>query len=1062
MPDVRSAPRLVERPPRAFARGPARYLFGVAMAALTFGLRMLVSPWTGKGAPFILFFGATLLTSLLGGAGPGLIVLLVSLPLAAISFAVPGGATPQQAALQALLYGFDGLAIIYLTRLMRIAQARLERANQDLRDAAEGLRRSQARTRDIIELSPDAYFQATLDGRLVDVNQAACRSLGYAREELVGKPIVDIVGAENAARLEAVKRELLTPGTVNTGEWPLRRKDGTTVQVEASVNVLPDGRWQAFARDIGERKRAEAERQRTTERLRASEEQFRLMFEEAPIGAAQVALDGRFVRVNRALCDILGYTRAELERLSFQEITLPEDLQASLRLGQQVTSGEAPRYRLEKRYIRKNGTPVTISVNGSIVRDAAGRADHYIAQIEDISDRKRAERALRESEQKFRRLVESMPDGVVIHREGSILYANRSFGALLGYEDEAALRGRRIDALMAAEDLPAVHARRRLVLEEVGIAPPQEVTLLRRNGSRKVVESVAIGADFEGAPAIVVVVRDLTERIRAEEALRFSEAKFSGIVSISADAIISIDEAQNVTVFNSGAEKIFGYSRDEVLGAPLDLLIPRSAREAHRHEAVRFNERHVDAARTPDRLVALRGRRKSGEEFPAEASISSLRVGETRVLTIVLRDVTEREQLEREQAILAEVGVALAATLDYEQTLATVARIAARDFADWCIVEVMEPGDGLRRLKVVSADSTKADLAERLESIQLDRERPHLTRPVVVSQQPFLATRLAPADIEAAAQSPEHLQILRAVEPASMMSVPLMLRGGLVGTLTFISSKPARLFRMNDLRLARALAERASLALENARLYRSALDATGLRDHVLGFVAHDLRNPLSAISLHAAALRAKPPQPERRNPRHREAIERAAQRMSRLIQDLLDVAVLEAGRLTVEKSPLSTLEIVAEAVEVQHALASAASIDLRVEVAPDAPEILGDRDRLLQVFENLIGNALKFTDAGGQVTVGAARREAGALFWVADTGRGMTRDEQSRAFDRFWQASARSGRLGAGLGLPITKGIVEAHGGRIWVESTPGRGSTFFFFIPSAPAPDAQAGAALH
>jgi signal transduction histidine kinase len=114
------------------------------------------------------------------------------------------------------------------------------------------------------------------------------------------------------------------------------------------------------------------------------------------------------------------------------------------------------------------------------------------------------------------------------------------------------------------------------------------------------------------------------------------------------------------------------------------------------------------------------------------------------------------------------------------------------------------------------------------------------------------------------------------------------------------------------------------------------------------------------------------------------------------------------------------------------------------------------------VFENLIGNALKFTGPGGQVTVGAARREAGVLFWVADTGRGMTREDQARAFDRFWQASAHSGRLGAGLGLPITKGIVEAHGGRIWLESAPGRGSTFYFFIPASAPPDDRVGAAMH
>jgi PAS domain S-box-containing protein len=937
MGEVQPPPRLFRNARRAFAHTWVRYLFGVAMAALAFGLRMLVSPWTGRGAPFVLFFGATLLTSLLGGVGPGLLVLFISLPLAAITFAVPSGASLEQAVLQALLYGADGLAIVYLTRLMQVTQQRLRRANRELRDTAENLRGSQARTRDIIELSPDAYFQASLKGRLLDVNQAACRLLGYARDELIGKTVLDVVSPDEAERLESVRQALMTPGTVNRGEWTQRRKDGTTILVEVSANILPDGRWQAFVRDIGERKRAEAERQLTTERLRESEEQFRLIFEEAPIGVALVALDGRFVRVNRALCSILGYTREELERLTYQEITPPEDLEAGLKLGGRVHRGEAAKYQLEKRYRRRDGTLVTISVNGSIVRDRQGRPLHYIAQIEDITD-----------------------------------------------------------------------------------------------------------------------------RIHAQEALRFSEAKFSGIVSISADAIISIDDAEKITVFNTGAEKIFGYTRDEVLGAPLELLIPRSARRGHRHEVVQLAEDDVTGRRSVDSLASISGRRKSGEEFSAEASISSLQVGGTRVLTIVLRDVTEREQLEHEQRILAEVGVALAATLDYEQTLAAVAGIAARDFADWCLVEVIEPGDGLRRLKVVSADPTKADVAARLEEIPLDHQRPYLTRPVVTSRQPLLATRITEADIEAAAQGPEHLRILRAVDPVSMISVPLVLRNGLVGSLTFISSTPARLFGSNDLRLAKALAERASLALENARLYRSALEATGLRDHVLGFVAHDLRNPLSAISLHAAALRGKRTQPDRRNPRHREAIERAAQRMNRLIQDLLDVAVLEGGKLSVHKTPLAAGAIAAEAAEVQHALAVASSIDLRVDVAPDAPEILGDRDRLLQVFENLIGNALKFTGPGGQVIVGAAPREAGALFWVADTGRGMTREEQARAFERFWQASARSGRLGAGLGLPITKGIVEAHGGRIWMESAPGRGSTFYFFIPSAPPPDTRAGAPLH
>jgi signal transduction histidine kinase len=184
--------------------------------------------------------------------------------------------------------------------------------------------------------------------------------------------------------------------------------------------------------------------------------------------------------------------------------------------------------------------------------------------------------------------------------------------------------------------------------------------------------------------------------------------------------------------------------------------------------------------------------------------------------------------------------------------------------------------------------------------------------------------------------------------------------------------------------------------------------------------------------------------------------------MNRLIQDLLDVAVLETGLLKIDKLSLSPAALIGEAVHMQQAFAASASIELLVEATRDAPEVMGDRDRLLQVFENLISNALKFTEAGGRVTVGVTRVESAALFWVADTGRGMTGDEMARAFDRFWQASARSGRLGAGLGLPITKGIVESHGGRIWVESAPGQGSTFFFTLPATPPATAQAGQDMH
>ena len=161
------------------------------------------------------------------------------------------------------------------------------------------------------------------------------------------------------------------------------------------------------------------------------------------------------------------------------------------------------------------------------------------------------------------------------------------------------------------------------------------------------------------------------------------------------------------------------------------------------------------------------------------------------------------------------------------------------------------------------------------------------------------------------------------------------------------------------------------MAIENARLYRSSVHATQLRDQVLGVVAHDLRNPLSAILMETSLLKRHGPEPERRSQEPVEVIRRAAMRMNRLIQDLLDIALMEAGQLTIERARLSAGGLIAEAVDMQRPLATSSSLELRVEVDPDIAEVWGDRDRLLQVFENLIGNAIKFTQAGGRITAGA-------------------------------------------------------------------------------------------
>jgi len=319
---------------------------------------------------------------------------------------------------------------------------------------------------------------------------------------------------------------------------------------------------------------------------------------------------------------------------------------------------------------------------------------------------------------------------------------------------------------------------------------------------------------------------------------------------------------------------------------------------------------------------------------------------------------------------------------------------------------------------------------------------------VIEQRQSLLIEQVTSDHLNSVAQGPEYQQSLRFIGPRSLIAVPLHMRGELFGAITFVSSTPNHRYGPGHLRVAEALADRAAVAIENARLYRASVQATELRDQVLGIVAHDLRNPLSTIELNAAALMRDRPDPERRAERRGEAIHRAATRMNRLIQDLLDVAVMESGQLPLERARLSTRDLMVAAVEMQRPLAASASLELRVDVDRHLPDIWGDRDRLLQVFENLIGNAIKFTQAGGSITVAADSRDHEDIFHVTDTGAGIAPENVPRVFDRFWQALTN--RQGAGLGLPISKGIVEAHGGRIWVESTPDRGTTFSFTIPQA------------
>jgi len=249
--------------------------------------------------------------------------------------------------------------------------------------------------------------------------------------------------------------------------------------------------------------------------------------------------------------------------------------------------------------------------------------------------------------------------------------------------------------------------------------------------------------------------------------------------------------------------------------------------------------------------------------------------------------------------------------------------------------------------------------------------------------------------------------------------------------------------------LLRLVGEALGPALLRRTRQERALEAIGAREEALAVVAHDLRNPLHAISVGVGTLLPRITEPTLRRPVER--IQRSAQRMERLLQDLLDMRAIEGGRFTVTKGEVAPTALILTALESQQSLAGQTSVIINTDVAPALPPVEADEERVLQVLENLIGNALKFTPPGGVVTVGASRAEdpGSVLFSVRDTGPGIASDHLPRVFDRFFQAQS-SDRRGSGLGLAICKAIVDAHGGRIWAESAPGKGAVFFFTLCTA------------
>jgi signal transduction histidine kinase len=399
---------------------------------------------------------------------------------------------------------------------------------------------------------------------------------------------------------------------------------------------------------------------------------------------------------------------------------------------------------------------------------------------------------------------------------------------------------------------------------------------------------------------------------------------------------------------------------------------------------------------------------------------------------------TAAERSVRTLRTASDATAVLLSTFDYRSALRHVARIVATELSSGCVIDV-EEALGLERFAHVPAHSegvVAAGLANLVGNVLRYRSA-------------VATARVSPSVPDGDARSRVvAAQARRALGVDWIVSVPISSDGAAVlGVMTVFGSTPEH--APLPISVVEELARRAAIAIENGRLYLAAIEAAQQREQVLSMVSHDLKNSFCVILMSVARVLEGMPAVERRQ-RGRsqlELIERSARRMMKLVADLLDVAAIDAGRISVTPRPCAVRGHVVEVLEELAAQAKAAGVELVCDVPEDLPPAQADAHRLTQVLTNLVGNAIKFTAAGGSVTARAAVAEGNSLaVSIADTGVGIPAAHLEHVFDRFWQGP--TGKAGSGLGLAICRGLVERSGGRIWAKSTPGVGTTMTFTLP--------------
>jgi PAS domain S-box-containing protein len=671
---------------------------------------------------------------------------------------------------------------------------------------------------------------------------------------------------------------------------------------------------------------------------------------------------------------------------------------------------------------------------------------------------------LKEVRDRLDSVVDHVVDGIITIDDGGLIETINPAAEKLFNYSAAELLGRSVSLLVSAppESVDDAEAPVAPKIRLAGIAGTgREVVGRRKDGSIFPIDLAVSSFLRGGREYFTGIIRDISERKKLEfeqqeahQQLQEANERLRSVVDYVVDGIVTIDDRGKIASWNRSAERIFGYSAEQMIGQNISQLMPEPHRSQHDGHLANYSQTGIAKVIGINREMAAQ--RKDGSVFPIDLAVSEYVLQGKRLFTGIIRDITERKRADERTKFLVNATNLLASVVDSSSLLSRVAKLPVPLFADWCIVDLCGPRPEIdagcvRKWAVHHTDAEQKTILRRLKKhLPSSFGSGSLVGGVIRHGKSRLVADAVNPFEYAEPLTPEDRDLLCGLDSQSMICVPLATHRVTFGAITFVLTGTSRRYCEEDLAAAEDFAQRASIAIENSRLYEEVKEADRRKDEFLATLAHELRNPLAPVR-NALEIARTPGIDGGVAEKALTVIDRQVDHMVRLVDDLLDLSRLMRGKIQLRPERLLLRDVIARSIETARPLIDSHGHKLEVSVPKGPVALFADPVRLEQIISNLLDNAAKYTERGGLIKLRAKARGDEVIIKVRDTGIGIDPELLPHLFDLFRQAesSLERSRGGLGIGLTLVRRLVDIHGGKVEARSDgPGTGAEFIVRLP--------------